>query len=60
MTYFRIDIIFQEFVNIDNCNDLVSIELTGLEIKIYTGKHDAFPYQYDRNTFSLCLKHNVA
>ena len=42
MTFVHIDIIFQQFVNIENCNDLVSIELTYLEITIYTGKHDAF------------------
>jgi hypothetical protein len=60
MTYFHVDIIFQQYVNIDNCNDHVCIELTGLEIKIYTGKHDAMPYEYGRNTFPLCLKHIVA
>ena len=41
MTFVHIDIIFQQFVNIENCNDLVCIELTGHGIKIYTGKHDA-------------------
>ncbi len=42
MTFFHIDITWEQFVNIENCNDLVSIELTDLEIKIYTDKHDAF------------------
>ena len=42
MTFFHSDIILQQFVNIENCNDLASIELTDLKIKIYTGKHDAF------------------
>ena len=42
MICFHIDIIWEHFVNMENCNDIVCIELTDHEIKLYTGKHYAF------------------